>query len=139
MRRSGATFQLSASDLVKHLNCRHLTVLDRAVAEGALAKPKIWDPLLQILAERGSAHEEAYIEHLQAAGFEVVRLEGFEVTDAPVAETLAAMQRGAQVIVQGALAHENWIGRADILRRVDKGPSRFGAWSYEAVDTKLAR
>ncbi len=57
MRKSGATFQLSASDLVGHLNCRHLTVLDRAVAEGALAKPKIWDPLLQILAERGSAHE----------------------------------------------------------------------------------
>jgi uncharacterized protein len=49
------------------------------------------------------------------------------------------MQCGAQVIIQGALAHENWIGRADILRRIDNRSSRFGTWSYEAVDTKLAR
>lgn len=139
MRRSGETFQLSASDLVGHLNCRHLTVLDRAVAEGAMPKPKVWDPLLQILSERGSAHEQAYIEHLQTAGYSVVRIEGVEVTDAAVAETIAAMQSGVQVIVQGALAHENWIGRADVLRRVDTKPSRFGSWSYEAIDTKLAR
>jgi uncharacterized protein len=50
MRKFGDTFQLSASDLVGHLNCRHLTALDRAVAEGALAKPQIWDPLLKILS-----------------------------------------------------------------------------------------
>ena len=29
-------------------------------------------------------------------------------------------------------------GRADILRRVDV-PSALGEWSYEAIDTKLAR
>lgn len=31
-----------------------------------------------------------------------------------------------------------WSGRADILRRVET-PSALGAWSYEVVDTKLAR
>lgn len=139
MRLSGETFLLSASDIVGHLNCRHLTGLDRAVAEGALAKPKVWDPLLQILSERGSAHEQAYIEHLQAAGYQVARIDGVEVTDAAVADTIAAMQSGMQVIVQGALAHEHWVGRADILRRVETRPSRFGSWSYEAIDTKLAR
>ena len=31
-----------------------------------------------------------------------------------------------------------WSGRADILRRVDV-PSDLGDWSYEVIDTKLAR
>ncbi|HEX5313987.1 MAG TPA: TM0106 family RecB-like putative nuclease, partial [Gammaproteobacteria bacterium] len=31
-----------------------------------------------------------------------------------------------------------WVGRADILRRIEE-PSVLGAWSYEPIDTKLAR
>ena len=30
------------------------------MAEDALAKPKIWDPFLQILLERGAAHEQSF-------------------------------------------------------------------------------
>jgi uncharacterized protein len=48
------------------------------------------------------------------------------------------MAEGAQIIIQAALHHERWSGRADILRRVEK-PSVLGAWSYEIIDTKLAR
>jgi uncharacterized protein len=48
------------------------------------------------------------------------------------------MRSGAQVIAQGALLHQGWVGRADILRRVEF-PSVLGSWSYEAIDTKLAR
>ena len=55
---------LSASDLVRHLNCGHLTELDLQVAEGALAKPKHWNPLLEILWERRDRHEKAFIDHL---------------------------------------------------------------------------
>ena len=44
---------LSASDLVGHLHCRHLTALDVAVAGGTLAKPEAWDPFQEILQERG--------------------------------------------------------------------------------------
>ena len=138
MRKAGASFELSATDLVGYLNCHHLTGLDRAVAEGALAKPKMWDPLLQILWERGAAHERSYVEHLARAGLDVVRIDGVEVTGAAVADTLAAMQRGVPVIVQGALTHQGWNGRADILRRIEV-PSPLSAWSYEPIDTKLAR
>jgi hypothetical protein len=35
--KTGNAIQLSASDLVGHLNCRNLTELDLAVAKGALA------------------------------------------------------------------------------------------------------
>ena len=52
MKKVGDSFALSATDLVGYLNCHHLVRLDRAVAEGALSKPKVWDPLLQILSER---------------------------------------------------------------------------------------
>jgi hypothetical protein len=61
-------------------------------------------------------------------------VDGVEVTNAPVADTLAAMQRGVSVIVQAALAHQGWNGRADILRRIEV-PSALGAWSYEPIDT----
>ncbi len=138
MKQIGESLELSATDLVGYLNCRHLSGLDRAVAEGALAKPKVWDPLLEILRERGSVHERNYVEHLSKTGLEVVRIDGVDVTDETVSETLAAMKRGTQVIVQGALSYQVWGGRSDILRRVEI-PSAIGDWSYEAIDTKLAR
>ena len=138
MKKVGSSFELSATDLVGYLHCHHLTSLDRAVAEGALAKPKIWDPLLEILAERGAAHELDYVEHLTSVGLDLTRIEGFEITSEAAAETLAAMRRGAPVIVQGALSDQGWNGRADILRRIET-PSAWGGWSYEAIDTKLAR
>jgi len=138
MRKNEGSFELSATDLVGYLNCRHLSELDRAVAEGALAKPKVWDPLLQILWERGAVHEQNYVEHLTQAGLEVVKIDGFYATDEAVSETLAAMKKGAQVIAQGALAYQGCGGRADILRRVEVR-SAIGDWSYEPIDTKLAR
>lgn len=94
MKKVEASFEFSATDLVGYLNCHHLTALDRAVAEGVLPKPKVWDPLLQILWERGAAHEQSYVEHLMKAGLDVVSIDGVEVTNAAVADTLAAMQRG---------------------------------------------
>jgi uncharacterized protein len=48
------------------------------------------------------------------------------------------MRSGADVIVQAALLQGVWSGRADILRRVEIA-SDLGAWSYEVIDTKLAR
>jgi uncharacterized protein len=138
MRKEGDTFKLSASDLVDYLYCRHLSVLDRAVAEETLKKPVIWDPLLEILWKRGLIHEQSYLEHLTKSGLEVVKIEGVEVTDGAVAETVAAMKHGVQMIAQGALSHSGWVGRADVLSRVEV-PSALGGWSYEPVDTKLAR
>ena len=84
------------------------------------------------------AHEQSYVEHLTKAGLDVVRIDGVDVTSTAVAETRAAMQRGAPVIAQGALTHEGWNGRTDILRRVEVS-SALGGWSYEPIDTKLAR
>ena len=138
MKEVGDGLELSASDLVGYLNCHHLSALDRAVAEGNLAKPKVWDPLLEILRERGSIHEANFVDHLRKAGLETVRIDDPDLTHDAVAQTLTAMKSGVAIIVQGALRHNGWNGRPDILRRVET-PSAFGAWSYEAMDTKLAR
>jgi uncharacterized protein len=134
----GGAVHLSASDLVGHLNCRYLTSLDLAVANGTLGKPFIWDPVLEVLAERGALHEQDYVDHLEASGLLVTAVDGVGVDSSVVTQTLEAMKGGEQVIVQGALQAGHWSGRADILRRVEK-PSDLGSWSYEVVDTKLAR
>ena len=55
-----------------------------------------------------------------------------------VEATLQAMRRGVEVIYQAAVAGDGWSGRIDFLRKVDT-PSALGDWSYEVVDTKLAR
>jgi uncharacterized protein len=138
MLNVGGTVQLTASDLVGHLNCRYLTSLDLAVANGKLAKPLIRDPVLELLAQRGALHEEAYVEHLKTNGFSATVIDGVGVDSSAVAKTLEAMKAGAQIIVQGALQAAHWTGRADVLRRVEK-PSALGSWSYEVVDSKLAR
>jgi predicted RecB family nuclease len=138
MFRVTDAIQLSASDLVGHLYCRHLTRLDFAVANGELARPFVWDPLLEVLVERGALHEQGYVEYLRSSGYAVSVIDGAMIDQASVSKTIGAMEAGSPIIAQGALQSGGWTGRTDILRRVDK-PSKFGAWSYEVIDTKLAR
>lgn len=128
---------LSASDLIGHLNCRHLTGLDIEVARGTLPKPAFWDPLLQTLWERGARHERGFVDHLKAQGFAVTVIKGVGIDDDAVARTRAAMIEGHPIIVQGAFRLNGWIGRTDILRRIETR-SGLGPWSYEVIDTKLA-
>src|SRR5258708_5354446 len=138
MRSAAGIIELSAADLVGHLSCRHLTQLDLAVAVGKAKAPKYWDPLLQILWERGLTHEQNYVEHLEQVGFEVARIEGVGIETKQLNDTLEAMRAGVSIIVQGALADGRWAGRPDILKRVERS-SLLGGWSYEVIDTKLAR
>jgi predicted RecB family nuclease len=138
MQKIGDHIRFSASDLVGHLDCHHLTALDAAVARGSLGKPKVWDPVLQTLLERGLTHERQYVETLRESGVSVVEIAGGGINSTQVDQTLGAMRSGADVIVQGALLQGVWSGRADILRRVEVA-SDLGAWSYEVIDTKLAR
>ena len=138
MLLSDGNLLVSATDLAGHLACRHLTHLERAATKGQAARPNSWDPLLQLLWERGARFEREYLDHLSASGLRVQQIEGTGVEPGAAAETLAAMRAGVHVIAQGALAMGRWRGRADILLRVET-PSDLGPWSYEPADTKLAR
>jgi uncharacterized protein len=134
MRLVDQLLRLSATDLANHLGCVHLSRLNLALAEGRAQKPKWRDPVTELLAERGAAHERAYLAHLRnEQALDVVELaEGGGVT-----ATTAAMAEGAAAIYQAHLGNDRWYGRADFLRRVD-APSELGAWSYEVIDAKLA-
>jgi len=139
MRLVGEALTLAATDLARHLACAHATALDLAVVHGKRAKPrKRSDPALEALSLRGTEHERRYVEHLAAQGLRVADLSQ-EGDETGPARTRAMMAEGADVIVQPQLAHDGWRGRLDVLRRVADPPSRFGAWSYEVADTKLAR
>lgn len=138
MKRIDQQIRLSATDLSNHLGCRHLTALDLQVALGERPKSDWAAPDLQVIRELGVRHETKYLEHLQDQGLRVVNLK--EVTDEAQAlrETLAFMAEGVDVIAQGALGNAQWFGRPDVLRRVTTACARW-LWSYEALDTKLAR
>ena len=141
MRASGAGLEFSASDLARHGACRHLTALDLSVARGLRPAPSYHDPAVDILAQRGLEHERRYVDGLRAQGLKVADLSelgGGVPTATALAATVDAMRLGVDVVVQPALRHERWFGRPDVLRRVNSPPSRFGPFSYEVVDTKLA-
>ncbi|MGA7990974.1 MAG: TM0106 family RecB-like putative nuclease, partial [Thermoanaerobaculia bacterium] len=129
---------LAATDLGRFLACRHLTGLDVEVAFGKRKKPPVYpDPFLDLLIQRGLAHEKDYTGKIEKGGSAVLDLTESHGPDA-VARTIEAMKAGKPAIAQGALAADGWFGRPDFLQKVDK-PSSLGPFSYEAIDTKLSR
>lgn len=134
MKRAGGALLLSPTDVATHLACRHATQLQRGVIEGTVQPEFRPDPRVEALAARGLAHETAYVDSLRLLGLGIDDLRD----DHDVSTTLASMRAGRDVIVQPPLAADGFIGRADILRRVDT-PNDLGTWSYEPYDTKLAR
>jgi uncharacterized protein len=112
--------------------------LELSVARGKRAAPEWAAPNLDVIRELGLRHEERYLAFLRQDGREVLHLGSVDGEARAVEETLHAMERGAEIIAQGALGRWQWFGRPDVLRRVPK-PSKFGNWSYEAYDCKLAR
>ena len=108
------------------------------MARGKRAAPEWAAPDLEVIRELGLRHEARYLGFLREEGREVLHLGGAEDEARALEETRRAMDRGVEVIAQGALVGQAWLGRPDVLRRVPK-PSNLGNWSYEAYDCKLAR
>jgi predicted RecB family nuclease len=129
---------LTATDIADFLACGHLTTLDRAEAAGKIRKPFFADPGIDLLRRLGLEHEQAYLRGLRERGLRVVQVP----TEAPwadaAAETVEALHRGVDAVYQATFQERSWGGRADFLVRVDH-PSTLGPWSYEVVETKLAR
>ena len=139
MKTIADKIRLAATDLSNHLACRHLTTLDLEVARGLREAPQWAAPNLKVIQELGERHEKRYVEDLAKRGLAVENLGHIEMKEEErlLAETMALMARGAEVIVQGALSDGEWFGRVDVLRRVEKAGT--WAWSYEVQDTKLTR
>jgi predicted RecB family nuclease len=140
MKATNGQLTLSPSDVTAYLACEHLTTLSLAVARGELAKPKFDNDQAELIFRKGQEHEEAYLRQLEAEGNTVAQIElepDFDWERA-TRETEEAMHAGVDVLYQAAFSADGWRGVADFLMRVDT-PSDLGPWSYEALDTKLAR
>ncbi len=142
MHNAEGVLVLSATDLVGHLECEHLTQLERLAALGALKRPKRDDPALDLLSNLGEEHEREHLNRYRTLGLKIAVIEQGEMTPQEIRraerDTLQAMRDGADVIYQGTFFDGRWTGRADFLIKVAE-PSALGAHSYEVVDAKLAR
>jgi len=128
----------SASDLVNFLECEHLTTLDLVNLDTPLPKAED-DEQAELIQKKGLEHEARYLQDLQESGVAVFDAKASGQSIAAAAEaTKRAMAEGIPVIFQGCLHSPEFVGYVDFLRRVDH-PSGLGNFSYEVVDTKLAR
>src|SRR5882757_4189592 len=141
MRRTSERVSFSATEVGNFLACQHLTGLELKVADGQLERPAQNDIERRLLEKRGLQHEARVLEYFRAQGREVVVIEaavGAAGTQRAAEKTHAAMSDGAELIYQGTLLTEGWVGRPDFLQKVEGGD---GKWShhYEPVDAKLSR
>jgi uncharacterized protein len=128
---------LSASDLSTYIACPHATILNLEEAKGLRKAPDQIYGALHALQEKGEEFERNYLEQLRAQGKNIVHIDRSSRRQA-FQDTMKAMSDGADVIYQARLELDVWNGWADFLVRVEES-SKFGAWSYEVVDTKLSR
>jgi uncharacterized protein len=140
MRLVDGRVVFAASDLNDYLACPHRVALRRDAMARGVAPPDD-DPTLEIIAHKGQQHERRMLDSFVGAGRRVTTIPDDGGSPdrfaAAVAATRAAMERGDEVIYQGAFLHDGWSGRADFLERVES-PSALGPFSYDVADTKLA-
>ncbi len=139
MKIYNSELSVSPTDLSSFLSCRQKNALELSVANGARKRPVWHDPLVETLAELGREHENAYVLSLKATGKSVEDLSGIMNRELALERTDRAMDKGIDIIVQAALAHGKWFGWPDVLLKATNFCSKFGDWSYEPADAKLAR
>ena len=143
MQQIDGSLILSATDLINHLECDHLTWLDLERALGRLdAEPERPDTAV-LLSQKGDEHERRHLEALtREFGAAIAEITTGGKTKQELLEaaesTEAAMRAGAPVIYQATFLQDGWRGHADFLERVP-GETHLGDWGYEVHDTKLAR
>ena len=138
MQKCGEELLYSASDIVNYLECEHLTTLDLIDLETPLQKTTDSEQA-QLIQAKGLAHEAEFLELLKVRHASVINIAATKRSlQEKVGATLQAMRDGYEIIFQATLQDGCLIGHADFLRKVMR-PSNLGDWSYEVMDTKLAR
>jgi len=137
VRKRGDRIVYSATDLANYLQCEHLATLDLVNLETPLPK-KEDDEQAKMIQRRGFDHEAASLESFRTEGLSVVEISTEGAIEERARRTREVLVQDAEVIYQAAFAHEEFVGIADFLRRVDR-PSKLGAYSFEVVESKLAR
>ena len=138
MQKRGELVLYSASDVVNYIECEHLTTLDLVNLVAPLAKTED-DDQAKLIQAKGFAHEANFLKSLKELHSTVVDISQGSGDSVQKAEaTIQAMKEGYEIIFQATFLQDNLVGHADFLRKVPY-PSDLGNWSYEVIDTKLAR
>ena len=128
-----------ATDIASFLACPHTATLARAESKDEIVKPFFKDPAVDLLRKLGLEHEQRYLRELaEKDGLRIVQIDVSGNWKDAVAETVRALHEGVDAVYQATFLDAPWGGRSDFLVRVNK-PSALGSWSYEVVETKLAR
>lgn len=140
MQHLGGQLLCSPSDLANFVACEHLTQLELGVALEGAKRPSVENAYADLIKRKGEEHEASFLEALCADGHLVTQVGLREPRDFEVGgrATAEAMRTGAEYIYQAVFVAHGWRGIADFLERVER-PSALGSWSYEVLDTKLAR
>jgi predicted RecB family nuclease len=140
MQHLNDRFLFSPSDLGGFLACEHLTQLDLAVALREARRPSYENAYAELLRAKGQEHEQTFLDALRKGGHSVVevKLDTTRDFEAGARRTLEAMRSGSDYVYQAVFFIEGWRGISDFLERVER-PSALGPWSYQVLDTKLAR
>ena len=93
MKKTGTSFELSATDLVGYLNCRHLSDLDPLCGRRVTRQTKRYGARFS----RFCGNVVPFMNRIMSPiwsnpGLEVVHIDGVDVTEEAVKETLAAMK-----------------------------------------------
>lgn len=131
----------SASDLILQMSSPFAAWMARLgldYPERLEGIEKDQDEMMGLLAQKGNAHEEHFLQQLIAeySADNVAVIKADRRTAAK--ETQEAMQAGYAVIFQAYLQRDNFAGYADFLVRRE-GQSELGDYYYEAWDTKLSK
>jgi predicted RecB family nuclease len=113
--------RITASQLYSFLTCPHRVAMDAA---GDPADRDAVSPFVQLLWERGTAHEHELVAGIGAPFVDLSALKG----DAKEAATREAIARGDPLIYSGRLSVHELLGEPDLLRREHGG--------YVAIDIK---
>jgi uncharacterized protein len=129
----------SATDIASLLACPHTATLARAESKNEITKPFFKDAAVELLRKLGLEHEQRYLRELaEKDGFAITQIDINGRWENAVADTVRALRKGVDAVYQATFLDGVWGGRSDFLMRVNT-PSVLGPWSYEVVETKLAR
>jgi predicted RecB family nuclease len=122
---------LSASRLNDFLGCPHQAALWLAGIKPA----EEVDATLQLIRDKGFEHEAVVLARLEERFGPAERIPAGGSLSDRARLTREAMDRGAKLIYQGALAQDAWLGYPDFL--VHSGEAQ--ALAFEPEDAKLSR
>lgn len=125
--------KITAQDLYNYTKCAHRVYLD---AHGDRAERSEASAFVRLLWEMGLQNEREYMEAMHNRAY--VDLQSMDI-DAACKRSTELMATGTDIIFQGGIKADNWVGRPDLLVKRADHNSQLGEFYYEPIDIKAGK